>query len=222
MKGFALAAAWVALISAPVLAQNPPAGQKPQPTTPAPATPAAPAPAQPAPAPQPPAPFPQGAKAAYVNLQSIAQRSADGKAAATKVNALIQKKQSEAAEKNKALQASQQKLSTGGSVLSESARAQLQKDIEKMQVEAQRFEQDAQAEINDMQQQLQGDFQRKLIPILEQIAKEKSLNMLFSGADAGLIWADPGLDLTDEAVKRLDAATSKPAPAAAPAATPQK
>jgi len=68
------------------------------------------------------------------------------------------------------------------------------------------MQQDAQAELNELQQDLQNDFQRKLMPVLEKMAQEKGLQFLFSGADAGLIWAEPGLDLTDEAVKRLDAA----------------
>ena len=35
--------------------------------------------------------------------------------------------------------------------------------------------------------------------------KEKELWVIFSAADAGVIVADPGLDLTVEAVKRMDA-----------------
>ena len=150
-------------------------------------------------------PFPQGAKVGFVNLQAIAQLSADGKAAAAKVNALAQKKQTEAADKAKLLQSNQQKLETSGSVMSEAARAQLQKDIDRQTLEGQRFEQDAQAELNELQQQLQQEFQTKLMPVLESISKEKGLQVLFSAGDSGVIWAEPGIDLTLEAVKRLDA-----------------
>jgi Skp family chaperone for outer membrane proteins len=214
MKGSAIAVATALLVSvSPVFAQAQ-AGQAPaaKPAAPAqtPAAPArpAPAPAQaaPTPAPQPPAPFPQGAKVGFVNLQAIAANSTDGKAAAAKVNALAQKKQSEAAEKAKALQANQQKLETSGSVMSDAARQQLQKEIDRQTVEGQRFEQDAQAELNELQQQLQQEFQAKLMPVLEALSKEKGLQVLFSAADSGVIWAEPGIDLTLEAVKRLDAA----------------
>ena len=44
------------------------------------------------------------------------------------------------------------------------------------------------------------------MPILGALSKEKGLHFLFSMADAGLVWAEDGLDLTEEAVKRLDAA----------------
>jgi len=143
---------------------------------------------------------------AFVNLQVIAKLSSDGKVAAQKVNALTQKKQAELGEKSKALQANQTKLQTGGGVMSETARGQLEKDIERQQRELERAQQDAQAELNELQQDLQAEFQRKLLPILGQMSKEKGLHFLFSMADAGLVWAEEGLDLTEEAVKRLDAA----------------
>lgn len=195
-------------------AQAPSAARPAQPAAAAPAPPARQPPAPPAPQPQalqPPAPFPQGSKVAFVNLQQIAGLSADGKAANIRVQALIQKKQTEAADKEKQLATNQQKLQTGGALLSDAARAQLEKDIEKLQVESQRFQQDAQAEITELQQQLQNDFQKRLFPVLQQMAQEKGLQVLLSLADIGAIWWDPGLDLTAEAVKSFDAAV-KPAP----------
>lgn len=225
MKGSVLAAFALVLSASSAFAQaaGQPAGQAParpaQPaqTTPRPAAPATPAPAPAAPAQAAPvpvqAPFPAGAKAGFVNLQAIAQMTAEGKAAAAKVNALAQKKQTEGADKAKALQANQTKLQTSGTVMSDTARAQLEKEIERQTVDGQRFEQDAQAELNELQQQLQQDFQAKLLPILVDLSKEKGLQVLFSAGDAGVIWIEPGIDLTLEAVKRMDAAPAK-APAA--------
>jgi Skp family chaperone for outer membrane proteins len=181
--------------------------------------PAAQPPAQAAPAPQPPAAFPQGAKIGLVNLQQIAALSVDGKASTAKVQALITKKQTEAAAKAKQLQDNQNKLQQSGALMNDTARATLEKDIERQTVEQQRFEQDAQAEVTELQTQLQGVFQEKLFPILNQMVVEKGLHMLLSAADAGIIAADPGIDLTLEAIKRFDAATASPA-AAKPAATP--
>jgi Skp family chaperone for outer membrane proteins len=198
------------LSAAPAFAQA--AAQRPA------AQPQAAAPAQ-APALRPPAVFPQDSKIALVNLQQIAQLSVDGKASTAKVQALIAKKQTEAAAKAKQLQDNQNKLQQSGALMNDTARAQLEKEIEKEQLEQQRFEQDAQAEVMELQTQLQGDFQEKLFPILNQMVLEKGLHVLFSAADAGIIAADPGIDLTVEAIKRFDAATAAtPVPAAKPAA----
>jgi Skp family chaperone for outer membrane proteins len=215
MRGCAIAASLTlslfALSAAPVLAQTP---AKPAPATPATpakpagATPAPQAPAQPAPAPipaQPPAPFPAGAKIAFFNPQAVFQASADGRAAVTRVNALIQKKQTENADKAKLLQGNQQKLQTSGSVMNEAARVQLEKEIEKQTKDAERFQQDAQAEINELQQEVQNDFVKKLSPIVEQLAVEKGLHLVFNASESGIAWAAPGLDLTPDVIKKLDA-----------------
>jgi hypothetical protein len=55
------------------------------------------------------------------------------------------------------------------------------------------------------------------------VAQEKKLEILFSALDAGIIWADAGLDLTSEVIRRFDIAApaaATAAPAAPRAATP--
>jgi Skp family chaperone for outer membrane proteins len=208
MRGSAIAAslalALIALSGAPVFAQAAPGQAKP-------AQPSAPPPAQAAPIPaQPPAPFPPGAKIAFFNPQTVFQASSDGKAAVGRVNALIQKKQKENEDKAKLLQGNQQKLATSGSVMNEAARVQLEKEIEKQTKDAERFQQDAQAEINELQQEVQGEFVKKLSPIIDQLANEKGLYLVFNAGDAGIAWAAPGLDLTGDVIKKLDA-LAKPA-----------
>ena len=181
--------------------QNPPAGQ--QPPTPPPAL------TQPPPAPR---PFPEGAKIAYVDLQRIAQNSAEGKSAATKIQALQKQKLGEIQEKSKQVEELRKKLEQGGTVLSDSARSQIEKDIDRTSRELQFMQQNAQAEAEQLERELNAEFQRKLNPILEQVGKEKGLQMLFSIRDNGAVWADTGLDLSEEVIKRFDAAT-KTAPA---------
>jgi outer membrane protein len=186
----------------------PPQQQKPSPppTTAQPlATPPATAPAAPAPAPRPPAPFPEGSKFAFIDIQAIASNSTEGKAATAKLDELRKKKNSELLAKNNALKAMQDKLQAGGTVLNDSARAQLEKDIEKTQRDLQFAQQDAQTEVQDMTNQLQGDFQDKLNPIIEQLRVDKGLLMIFSIRDSGVVAADPGLDLSAEVIKRFDA-----------------
>jgi Skp family chaperone for outer membrane proteins len=211
-----------AVAQTPATQTAPPPGQRPTPAAPASPPPAQPAPA---PAPAPPAPFPAGAKVAFVDFQRVAAESIEGQISSNKINALVAKKQAEGAEKAKQLQLNEQKLAQSGAVMSEAAHAQLEKDIERQKREGERFQQDAQAEIMELQQELQLDFQKKISPLVQQIVQDKGLHLLLSRADAGIVWGDPGLDLTTDFVKKLDAVTPKPAgaaavkPAAPPAAT---
>ena len=194
--------------AAPVSAQVPPAS--------------APAAAQ-APAPPVQRPFPVGTKYAFINIQRIAAESAEGRAATTRVQALNQQKVVELNDKNKALQAAQQKFEAGATVLSDLARAQLQKEIERLQIDIQRFSEDAQQDVTNLQNQLQEEFQRKLSPVVQQLATEKDLHLLFSVIDSGLVWADPALDITTEVIQKFDAAPAaapRPAASATPAPKP--
>ena len=234
MRGLALAAALSVMLSAaPIFAAgaspeanlgaSPEAGQAAAPQAPAPrpaAPQGAPTPASAPPAPAPaPAPFPEGAKYAFVNIQRIANESIEGKSATGRVNALVVKKQAEGADRAKQLQAAQTKLEAGGSVMSESARALLQKDIDRLTIDIQRFNEDAQQEVQLLQNDLMGDFQVKLSPVIAAVATVKQLHMIFSSADAGLVWGEPGLDITSEVIKMFDAAAPAPAqPRPAPAA----
>jgi Skp family chaperone for outer membrane proteins len=231
MRRLALAASLAVLLSAASARAQAPAPQPAAPPgqRPTPAAPVSPAPAPsaqaPAPAPTapvPPAPFPAGAKVAFVDFQRVAAESVEGQISSSKINALVAKKQAEGAEKAKQLQTNEQRLAQSGAVMTEAARTQLEKDIERQKREGERFQQDAQAEIMELQQELQLDFQKKISPLVQQIVQDKGLHLLLSRADAGIVWGDPGLDLTTDFVKKLDAVTPKPAagPAAKPAAPP--
>src|SRR6187551_3579499 len=132
-----------------------------------PATPPAapPAATQPAAPKAPPVPFPQDSKIAFIDINVIAASSVAGKEAAKKLEALQTKKSGELQEKSKQLQALQTKLQTGGTVLNDTARGALEKDIDRLQRDIQFNQQNAQAEFNDLTNELQTEFQKKLLPI---------------------------------------------------------
>jgi outer membrane protein len=213
MRVFAVAVALsLTLMAAPSFAQ----AQAPAPAAPRPAGQAAPAPA-PAPAAAQPAaarpPFRAGLKYAYINVQEIAATSNEGKGFNAKVQALQEQKIKELQDKNKALQATQQKLEQGGSVLNDATRAQLQADIEKQQREIQRATEDAQQEVTALTQQLQAQFEQRLTPIITAVAKEKGVDFIFDAQQPGLVYADPGMDLTLDTIRAYDAATTGAKPA---------
>ena len=212
MRVLTVAAIGVMLASSLTFAQTQP---KPAaPAAPKPAAPAAPAaqapapkPAAPAPAaaPMPPMPFPDGARVAVLDYQRIIAESAEGKAAATRMKALDEKKGAELGEKQKQLQSATQQLQSGATVLSDSARVDLERRVERLDVELKRFTEDAQKELQALQQQLQADLNRKLNPVLDEVAKEKGLHAVFSLGEAGFAWVYQGLDITPDVIKRLDA-----------------
>ena len=188
------------------------AGQATKPATPAPKPAAPPAtapaqtPAQPAtPAPAPPVPFPEGAKIAYINLQRVATESVDGQAATKRITALREEKEKDLVSRNAKFEEARKRLETSASVLSEAVRSSQQKDVERLQTDLQRATQDAQKAVEDLQTELQVEFERRLRPILSEVSSSKNLHMVFSQADSGVVWANPGLDITADVIKKLDA-----------------
>jgi outer membrane protein len=222
-KMFAIAVLALALGAGPAWAQTPATSKPAPPATPAPAagtqkpaeqppaTPAAPAGAAAA-----PRPFPEGAKIGYVDLQFIASNSAEGRAATARIQEYAKKKTAELEGKQKALEAARNKLLQGGTVLSDAARGQMEKEIDKMARELQFAQQEAQSEQTALTSELQNEFQTRLNPVIDQVANEKGLHYVLSIADSGVIWVNTGLNISAEVMKRLDAA-AKTAPAAAPA-----
>ena len=212
MRVLTLATAFGLLVLALPAAQTTTPGQAPagqtEPVPPAQATPARP-------------PFPAGAKFAFVDLQRVAAESVGGQAANARVQEFSEQKLAEIDEKNTTLQASQQKLQQGQTILSPDVRLQLQRDIDRMLLDIERFSEDADVEVSALQQTLQLEFQQRLLPVIDQVANEKQLDSIFSVGDSGLVWAASALDLTDEIIRQFDASGSPPpAPAASPSPSP--
>jgi Skp family chaperone for outer membrane proteins len=170
----------------------PPAGQKPAP----------PAPAQPKPE---PVPFPADAKVAYIDLQQIVQVSSLGKAGRSQMQALNDKLSGALAAKNKEIQALQEKMKTQQGVVSDTVYNNMAKELDKLTREAQFMQQDAQVQVDQLNQELLDSFQKKVLPIVEELRKERGLWIIFAlGDNSNIAAAHAGLDLSAEIVKRLD------------------
>jgi outer membrane protein len=196
----------VTAMAASAMAQTTPPAQPPAkpPATPPTAPP-------PTPAAEAPRPYPEGAKIAYIDIQQVASTSVDGKAATGKLQELEKKKVAEIQAKNKQLEDARTKQQTSSGIMNDNARLALEKEVDKLTREVQFLQQEAQSDRQALQNELQIEFQRKLTPVLDAIGKEKGLHMLFDIQNNGALWVDTGLDLTQEVIRRLDAA-SKTAP----------
>ena len=149
----------------------------------------------------------------------------------------MQAKQSEVEKKQKELDDQQKKLQNGVRTLSETVKADLQKDIDRRTKELQRINEDAQKELQGLREELLRPIAERATVLLNGLAAEKGYTLVvdLSNQDSNVIWANPKNDITADLVKRIDAAgpagasktdTSKPSPststppATRPATTP--
>jgi Skp family chaperone for outer membrane proteins len=153
-------------------------------------------------------PFPAGATLAFVDMQAVGQESSLGKQYAAEIEVLRTKKSTDLNEQNKALQAEQRQLEQSESVMSPEARLKLQQDIDTKTRALQFQTQEAQADVDNLKQELGRKFNAAISPILETVATERHVQLLFGRGQGGVVWVDPALDLTKEVIGLLDAQTA--------------
>jgi outer membrane protein len=208
MKRVLFASVLMILTSVGASAQQttPPPTTAPPPAQTPPLLPKPPGAQTPAPTPTPAVavPFLADSKIAFVNMQALLSESKLGKAGLAQMKTLTDKQQADLNDKNKAIQTLQQKIQTQSTVVTPETRTQWNSDLEKAQRDLQYSQNEAQAQVEELNQRLLGDFQEKVLPIIEALAKEKGLYAIFGAAESGAAYVHPGVDLTVELVKRLD------------------
>jgi outer membrane protein len=146
---------------------------------------------------------------AYFSPQRAFLESSDGKAIQTKLTALQAERSKEVDTRNQRLRDMQIAARDGASMLSESARRQREQEVERFQIDLQRFIQDAQAEFLGAQRQALAAFEVKLRPALAAVAKEKGVWLVINDDEELIAWADPSLDITSAVIKRLEPVAQK-------------
>jgi len=173
-------------------------------------------------------PAPRSPRVAVIDMARVSAESLLGKSYAaqleklqTEINAEATKKQTELGKLDAALKTLQEELEKQGAVLSPEARDKKQQDIVRKTRERQAFLEDGQQEINRMReraqqqaQQINGEFQQKVRPLVEAVAKDKGLDLVLDSQVAYTINRD--FDITRDVIAKADE-TAKPAAAAAAA-----
>jgi outer membrane protein len=170
----------------------------------------------------------QVSKVAIVDFEKAIVESVEGKKSSEKFNATLQSKQAEGEKRQKELEDAQKKLQTQERTLSEAAKANLQKDIDRRTTELQRFNEDSQKELQSLRDELLRPIAEKASALLNGLAAEKGYTLVvdISNPQNNVVWFNPQNDVTAELTRRIDAATKTseaappPAPSSARPATP--
>ena len=175
---------------------------------------AATAPATTAPAPTEPA------KIGVINVERLVQESALGKEAFNRVKKLNDQKKDEGDKLQKELRDMEQKLADQGTALADDKREALQKSYQEKAIAFKRFQDDANRDLEAAQKKELGELERRVFPVINQIGKERGFTLIFNKFQAGLVYADDSIDITDEVLKQFNTTVAVPA-AKAPEGTPK-
>ena len=119
------------------------------------------------------------------------------------------KSQNELARMDEEIRKLQTRLNTQRLTLTQEALAQLSSDIERKQTDRKRYAEDQYREMQELTGRLFQRVQDELLPIIEQLGKEKNLEIIFDLFKSGAIYFSPTINLTQEVITRYDASKAK-------------
>jgi Skp family chaperone for outer membrane proteins len=178
----------VVLTASLAVAQNPPPAAQPAVSTPA----------QPA--------VIGNAKIAWMSLQQAIFNCDEGKEEFGKIQQFVETSNAKLQNLKKEDDSLKNQLQVQGSKLTDDARAELEEKIESKDTELTRFQQDTQKEIDNRRVKITNYIGRKMLPIIEKIAKDKGVSAVLYIDPQRDGWIDPNLIITDEVIKAYNAA----------------
>jgi Skp family chaperone for outer membrane proteins len=78
-------------------------------------------------------------------------------------------------------------------------------DLERLRTDRKRYAEDSYREFTQLRDRLFNKVKTELIPIIEQLGKEKNMVAIFDMTSSGVIYFTPSIDLTEEVIKKYDA-----------------
>jgi Skp family chaperone for outer membrane proteins len=147
----------------------------------------------------------------FVDLQRIFNESAYGKEGIAKIGALQKTLSDGLSARTRDMQALSDKIKTQQNLVAPAVWLEWNGDLQRMQREAQFAEQEANMQVEQLQQRLLANFEAMVRPVIESVRSEKNLWAIFAvqpvqeaAGSLTLIAADPAIDLSAEVVTLLN------------------
>ena len=150
-------------------------------------------------------------KVAVINIVQFLEESDAGKKGIEALKDLQKQKTDERALITPEAQGLNSKITDGQFSLAEEKLAELKKELEDKAIELQRFNDDANRDLQQSQEKMLFEIQGKVMPIINAVGREGGYTMIFNKFESGLVYADEAIDITAEVMTRLNSASADPA-----------
>jgi len=141
----------------------------------------------------------------YVDLHRALLESKAGKKNKAELDKLIKERKAAIAQEEGKLQAMQQAFQKDQLLMTPQQKQDKQKEFQTRVEAYQKMVKAAEQEVNSKDNEYTAKSLADIRAIVAAIAKERKLTMIFGTSEAGLLYADPGLDLTQQVIQRYDA-----------------
>lgn len=141
---------------------------------------------------------------AFVDIQRVLVRSQAGLAAREQLEREKAQMQREIDTRRQELDKLREDLDKKGSLLTAEVRRDKEEALERKRRDAARLADDFQRDLARKEQQLLVRVQQDLVVIIERLGKQKGYYMIVERRGAGVLYAVPDADLTDELIRVYD------------------
>ncbi len=144
-------------------------------------------------------------KIGIIDSQKVLETSSEGKKVLARLTETDKQNQAAIAKLDDEIRQIQTKLNTQAITLTEDAVASLRADLDRKNTDRKRKAEDAYSSMQDLTQRQFARVQQELLPIVEQLGKERALDVILDARNSGAVYWSPAIDLTADVIKRYDA-----------------
>lgn len=144
-------------------------------------------------------------KVAIINSQKTLEESAEGKKAFAQLRERNDKIKGDLARIDEEIRTLETRYNTQRLTMSDDALMQLTSDLDRKRTERKRYEEDSARDFQRLQFNLTQKIRDEVVPIINQVAKEKGFDLVFDAVAGGVVYFNPAIDITDEVIRRYDA-----------------
>jgi outer membrane protein len=161
-------------------------------------------------------------KLGYVDFQRAIKEVEEGKATGAILKKDADEKQKQLNTRMEELKRLQEDLQKQAQILTPEARAAKVAEVERKTMETQEIYMRLQQELSAKEREAMRPLADKMTAVAKEIAEAEGFTMIFDRESAGLVYAPPALDLTNELIRKFNAKfpPGSKAPAPKPAAAP--
>lgn len=143
---------------------------------------------------------------AVIDVQRVVTDSDPGKEALQRLRTLQDEKIEEGRNLQSELEALRDQLNKQRFTLSEQKLEEMTAQAEDKTIALQRFEDDAKRSLEEARRTALGRLEERIMPIINEVGKERGLTLIFNKFQSGLVYADEAIDITDDVIRRFNTA----------------
>ena len=144
-------------------------------------------------------------KIGFVDLQKALNLSVAGKGAKEKISGKVKEYETLVESRQEELRKLKEELEKKALLLSESARADKERDYQQKLKEFQRFTKDIQEELQQKDNDFTKQILEELFKVIKEVGEKEGYTLVLEQSESSILYADEKINLTDKVIKAFDA-----------------